>query len=115
MEEGVSTKKRSIKYPNKQVRSDKQMLAFYTGYEKRLQDIVEKHQEKTNELIRKLENVQDLKHEYESLVKATTDEEEKQLMNKYLAKIISQGSQSETTHQERQQETVPQRPKIRFL
>jgi ABC-type Fe2+-enterobactin transport system substrate-binding protein len=82
-------KQRIIKYPNKQIRSDKQQLAFYTGYEKRLQAIVIKHEQKTEELKQQLQDIQSTKHEYQNKVTDSNQKEETERLNKY-RKIIQE-------------------------
>ena len=82
-------KQRIIKYPNKQTRSDKQQLAFYTGYEKRLQEIVFKHEQKTEEIKQRLQDIQEKKQEYQSKVSEINKTEEQETLNIY-RKIIQE-------------------------
>ena len=60
---------REIKYPEKQIRSDKQLFSFYTGYANRLNSILLKNETnyrlKQNELKQKLKIIMNIKNEYE--------------------------------------------------
>jgi len=113
VENSKTIKQRIIKYPNKQTRSDKQQLAFYTGYEKRLQEIVMKHEQKTEELKQKLQDIQERKKEFEIKVKIQTDAEDNEILNKY-RKIIKEEDQEETKEEETK-ETLPNKLKIIFV
>ena len=56
---------RKIKYPEKQIRSDKQLFSFYTGYVNRLNSILLKNETnyrlKQNELKQKLKTIMNIK------------------------------------------------------
>ena len=60
---------REIFYPNKQVRSDKQLFSFYTGCVNRINSILVKNETnyrlKQNELKQKLKIIMNIKNEYE--------------------------------------------------
>jgi len=118
VEDSKSIKQRNIKYPNKQTRSNKQQLSFYTGYEKRLQEIVMKHEQNTEELKQKLQDIQERKKEFEIKVKIQTDAEDNETLNKY-RKIIKEEDQEETkeeeTKEEETKETLPDKLKIIFV
>ena len=78
-------RKRSMKseYPNRRVRSDKQLLSFYTGAVSRLENILSNNEVKftlkQNKLKQKMKTLKNLKHEYEHKVNISVEEPHKEL------------------------------------
>ena len=85
---------RKIIYPNKQIRSDKQLFSFYTGYANRLNSILLKtetnYRLKQNKIKKKLKSVMNIKNEYEKKTTMEYNLKEKKLMKHYKKKIIKE-------------------------